>query len=148
MARLTIYSTNTPYITILNNVGKWWNGTVFEDFDVLNWVLYSNFATRYSTSSIWYLGFPPTIPEGYVDIVQFRRTGTDPVVDDIAEASGSFYWDGSILAAAVAMDEIVAAIGELEIDTAPIVDAIRKLELRPTRTVLGPCKKKVRSICP
>lgn len=97
MARLNLTSSGTPYIVIINTSGQYWNGTAFEAYAAANWATYDVAATQYGSSDVWYVTFPTAVPNGSIDVIQFRQAGESPVESDTVEAVGTFDWDGQVL---------------------------------------------------
>ena len=159
MSKILLSSTGTPYITIIDSAGKWWNNTEFVDFEAANWITYIITATRYGTSDIWYTQFPTTIGIGIYNIFQFRIEIIDPSQTDPAEASATLSWDGNKLSNGLDTSGIREAIGMAEpnldeqlneilnsgISSEAIQEIVNYLNERSTRVVLGPCERQVRN---
>lgn len=105
MALLTLTSTGTPYIVVLNDAGEWWNGAAFEAYDAGSWGDYDIAATQFGSTKAWKVTFP-ALATGNYDVVQFLQAGGSPAATDTPEAVGSFAWDGTTLRALSDADAI------------------------------------------
>lgn len=127
MARLTLISAGTPYITIVNSAGAWYNGSTFETYAAGNWSTYDVAATQYGSSKVWYVTFP-SISAGTYDIVQFLQAGGSPAQTDSPEGATTQYWDATNLLEAAqvkGMDASILTASALATDAASeIADAI------------------------
>ena len=97
MPTLQLLSRGTPYVVLIRN-GQWWNTSVeaFEDYTAANWSHYAIAATQYGSTDSWYLEFPD-IGIGFVDIIQFLRSGANPAETDAGDVMGSLHWNGAVL---------------------------------------------------
>jgi len=127
MTQLILTSSGEPYITIISN-NQWLKGLEFENFNTDNWPQYAINATRYGTSSVWSVNFP-NINDCNVDILQFKKLGSEYNMDDYPEGSGTFYWDG----------ETLRIVSISNVNTETIIDILQQFSR--TRIILGPCKR-------
>ena len=87
----------TLYALIRNATGSVWNGTIFTAYATANLWTYTVYFTEQGTASRYYTGTFPSVAAGIYNIAVYERPGGSAAEGDPLVATGSIYWDGSVV---------------------------------------------------
>jgi len=85
----------TMYSMVRNSSGQVWNGSAFENHNVVNWSTYKITMTEDSTSGYYKGTFPASITTGKYSFFIYQQLGGAAAAGDYVVGQGSIYWNGT-----------------------------------------------------